>query len=97
MAGGGCILYTHSAISAIQLTLATTNDVFNVCSVLFCRQWLKTLIVVVYRALWATCDDAKALCKLDDLLHHHAHNVIVAGDFNLSLLQWPDTASQLIH
>ena len=35
MAGGGCMLYIHSIVSAIQLSSATTtNDVFNVCTVL---------------------------------------------------------------
>ena len=95
MAGGGRILYIHNAISALQLSPATTtNDAFNVCAVLLGHQRFKTLVVIVYKTPWATCDDTKAICKqLDDLLHHHADHIIVAGDFNLPHMHWPVAAS----
>ena len=64
----------------------TSNNAFNVCSVLVGRGSKRILIVAVYRAPWATSADTKELGKVLDRAVVKNDRVVIVGDFNLPSL-----------
>ena len=87
--GGGTMIFVSSSIPSRQCAnIVAANDSYNICAVSVGRRNSKTLIVVVYRAPWATVDDTENMCnQLEHIIIKHNKTVIV-GDFNVPGAQW---------
>ena len=87
--GGGTMIFVSSSIPSRQCAnIVAANDSYNICAVSVGRCNSKTLIVVVYRAPWATVDDTENMCnQLEHIIIKHNKTVIV-GDFNVPGAQW---------
>ena len=85
--GGGTMIMVSKLLASRELSSAvTSNNAFNVCSVLVGRGSKRILVVAVYRAPWATSADTKELCKVLDRAVVKNDRVVIVGDFNLPSL-----------
>ena len=54
---------------------------------------MKTLLLSVNRALWASACDTADMCNTIDHLAYRFNHIIMAGDFNFPNLKWLDTSA----
>jgi exonuclease III len=82
--GGGCSIYVRKELHSQSVASdVTSNDAFNVCAVLVGSRSNLILLVLVYRAPWATSSDNKELCTHLELISARHRSLVIVGDFNL--------------
>jgi ribonuclease P/MRP protein subunit RPP40 len=86
--GGVMILVSDKIPSKLSVSKTASNDSFNVCAIVTGCGDSKMLVIVVYRAPWASMADTGDLCNtLDDIVIKYT-NVVIVGDFNIPRAQW---------
>ena len=84
---GGSMILICNKLQSRQISFSkTSNDAYNVCTVVVGRKESNLLIFSVYRAPSACVADTKDLCKLLDSILVQHKKIIITSDFNLPKL-----------
>ena len=90
--GGGALIFIQNGIPSAQLSPdVTPNNAYNVCAVTAGQRRNRVLLLAVYRPTSTTTVGTNEMCDHIDNFAMHYNNIVIAGDFNISGMQWSDS------
>ena len=90
--GEGALIFIRDSIPSAQLSPdVTPNNANNVCVVTASQGRNRVLLLAVYRPTSTTTVGTDEMCDHIDNFAMHYNNIVMAGDFNFSGMQWSDS------
>ena len=88
----GAFIFMRDGIPSAQLSPdVTPNNAYNVCAATVGQGRNRMLLLAVYSPKSTTTVHTDEMCDHIDNFAMHYSNIVMAGDFNFSSIQWSDS------